>query len=139
MAKFQIRRELDALCRADVAIRHKDHVCDRAARKYDTADELADQIQTAMLIRDSHDDANRDEEHASDAKSKQESIPGKMHRIVLDYKHPDGEHGDKGDKVPMHWSILVPSHKTSVNIIAATHHVFGVSPASRSFCSTLLR
>ena len=38
VAEFEVRGELDALSRTDIAVRHKHHVCDGTAWKDHTAD-----------------------------------------------------------------------------------------------------
>lgn len=66
MAEFQVRGELDALSGADVGVGHKYHVCDWAARENDATEQLADEVETAVLVGDSHDDTNRYKENAGD-------------------------------------------------------------------------
>ena len=61
MSKFQVGRELDALGGADVAVGDEDHIGDGPAREHYTANELADEVQAAMLVRYSHHDTDRDE------------------------------------------------------------------------------
>lgn len=61
MAKLKVGREFDALGGADVAVGDKDHVGDRAAGEDDAADELADEVEAAVLVRDCHDYADWDE------------------------------------------------------------------------------
>lgn len=69
MTEFQVRGEFDALRGADIGVGDKDHVRDRAAGKYDATEELADQVETAVLVGDGHDDTNRYEENAGDRQS----------------------------------------------------------------------
>ena len=63
MTKLEVCRKLDALCRGNVAVSDEDHVRNRTAWKDGSADQLADQVYTAMLIRDSHHYADWDEEN----------------------------------------------------------------------------
>lgn len=69
MAEFQVRREFYALGGADIGVGHKDHVRDRAAGKYGATEELADQIETAVLVGDSHDKTDWYKENAGDHQS----------------------------------------------------------------------
>lgn len=66
MTKLQVGREFNALCRTDIAVSNEDHVRDGPAREHDTTDELADEIEAAVLIGYSHDDAHGDVEHGDD-------------------------------------------------------------------------
>lgn len=70
MPKFQVGRELNSLSRRDIAVGDKDHVCDRSTRKDGSTHELTNKIYTAVLVRDSHDDTDGNEENRADAKSK---------------------------------------------------------------------
>ena len=47
------------------------HICNRSTRKNESADDLADEVETAVLVRDGHDDADRYKENSGDRKSKQ--------------------------------------------------------------------
>lgn len=76
MAELHVGGELEALGGSDVAVGHKDHVCDGTTGKDRATNELADEVETTLLIRDSHDDADGNEEDGANAKSKQETIPG---------------------------------------------------------------
>lgn len=49
------------MCGRDVAISDENHVSHRAAREEGTTDELADEVDAAMLVGDGHDNANGDE------------------------------------------------------------------------------
>ena len=82
MPKLEVRGKLDALCRGDVAIRHEDEVGYRAAREDGTTDELADQVDAAMLVGDGHDDAVRDEEDGANAERQEEAIPWQVDRVA---------------------------------------------------------
>lgn len=67
MAKLQVRGKFNALGGADVGISHEYHVRNRSTREDDAAEELANQIETAMLIGDGHNDANWNEKHTRDS------------------------------------------------------------------------
>lgn len=75
VAEFEVGSELDALRRRDVAVRDEDHVGDGAAREDDAADELADEVDAAVLVRHRHDDAVGDEEEGADGEREQEAVP----------------------------------------------------------------
>ena len=66
MAKLQVGREFNTLCRTDIAVSDEYHVRDGPAGEHNTTDELADEIEAAVLIRYSHNDAHGDEEHGGD-------------------------------------------------------------------------
>lgn len=66
VAELEVGGELDALGRGDVAIGDEDHVGDGAAGEGDAADELADEVDAAVLVGDGHDDAVGDEEDGAD-------------------------------------------------------------------------
>ena len=105
MAQFEVGGEFYALGGADVAVCDEDldrselvrssdreglkeeevayHVCDWSARKDDTTDQLTDEIETTMLICDSHDDADRNEKYARDRKSKEKTVPREVDWVVL--------------------------------------------------------
>ncbi len=82
MTEFEVRGELDALGGGYVAICDKDHIGDRATWEYGAADELADEVDGAMLICDGHDDAIGDEEDGAQAESEEKSIPREMNRVA---------------------------------------------------------
>ena len=44
------------------------HVCDRSAWENKSADDLADEVETAVLVCDGHDDADRYKEEGGDRK-----------------------------------------------------------------------
>jgi hypothetical protein len=62
VAELEVGREFEALRRSDVSVGCKDHVGNRTPREGDTADELADEIEAALLVCDGHDYANGYEE-----------------------------------------------------------------------------
>lgn len=64
--KLEVGGKLDALRGGNIAVGDKDHVCNGAAREYDAADELADEVDAAVLVGDGHDDAVGDEEYGAD-------------------------------------------------------------------------
>lgn len=66
--EFEVGCEFDALRGGDVAVGDKDHIGDGTAGEYGAADELADEIDAAVLIGDGHDDAVRDEEDGANGK-----------------------------------------------------------------------
>ena len=78
MPELQVRGELYALSRGDVAVGDEDHVGDGAAGEDDAADELADQIEGGVLIRDCHNDADGNVEEGSYGQSEEEAVPRKM-------------------------------------------------------------
>ena len=82
MTKFEVCREFDSLGGRDIAICYEDHVGDRSTWKNSTANELADEIDAAVLICDGHDDADGNEENRADAKGKNQSIPWKMNWVA---------------------------------------------------------
>jgi len=82
VAKLQVGCELDTLGRGNVAVGNKDHVSDRTAREYGARDELADQVDAAVLVGDGHDDADGDEEHAANAEGQQQAVPWEVDRIT---------------------------------------------------------
>src|SRR5271154_7177428 len=90
-----------------------------------------------MLVRDCHDNADRNEEHAGNAQRQEETIPRKMDRVVFDNKDSDSEHSDKGYEVPVHRCILISSHQAYVHVITATHYVLGISRTGRRSFATL--
>ena len=56
------------------------------------ADELADEVETALLIRDGHDDADWYEKKGGNGKSEQKTIPWKIDGVVFDNKNTDSKH-----------------------------------------------
>jgi len=68
MAELEIGSKFQALGCRDVAKGCEDHVRDRSTGEYNTADELADEVDAALLVCDGHDDADGDEEDCADAK-----------------------------------------------------------------------
>ncbi len=83
VAQLEIGREFDALRGGDISICHKYHVGNRSAGKDGASDELADEIDAAMLIRHGHDDTNGDEEHTAYCEGEQQTVPRKMDRIAV--------------------------------------------------------
>lgn len=76
VAQFEIRRELDALRRGNITICDKNHVGDGTAGENNAANQLADQINATMLVRDCHDDAVWNEEDRSNAEGQEKAVPG---------------------------------------------------------------
>ena len=50
--------------RKEVTIHY--HICNGSTRKNESADNLADEVETAVLVCDGHDDANRYKEDCGD-------------------------------------------------------------------------
>lgn len=71
MPQLQIRRELDALRGADVAVGHEDHVCDGAAGEEGAAGDLVNEVGGGMLVGDCGDDAGGDEEEGAEAEGEE--------------------------------------------------------------------
>lgn len=67
--QFEIGGEFDALCGGYVAVRDENHVGDGAAREYDAAYELANEIDATVLIGDGHNNAVGNEEDCADGES----------------------------------------------------------------------
>ena len=63
MPELEVGGEFNSLRRADVAVGHKNHVRHRTARKDNSANELADEVKTAVLVGDGHDDSHGQEHH----------------------------------------------------------------------------
>lgn len=89
VAQFEVGGEFDALGGGDVAVCDKDlgilmsvgescadvgrmvnahHICNRPPREDYAADELADEVETAVLIRNGHDNTHWYEEDGGDGK-----------------------------------------------------------------------
>jgi hypothetical protein len=66
MAKLEISRELYALRRGDVSVCNENHICDWPAGEDSTTHKLADQIDAAVLVGDSHDNADWNEKDGAD-------------------------------------------------------------------------
>jgi hypothetical protein len=79
-----------------------------------------------MLIRDSHDDADRYVEDTGNAQSQEKTVPRKVDRVVLDDKYSNSKHGDKCNEIPVHRRIFVSSHQAAMHILASAHHVLSV-------------
>lgn len=75
VAEFEVRGELESLRGGNVSESRENHVCDGASREHDATDELADEIDTALLVGDSHHYADRDEQNCTNAQCQQESVP----------------------------------------------------------------
>lgn len=119
MAELEIGRELEPLCGADVAICNKNHVGDRTTGKDAAADELADQVRAALLVRDRHDDPDGDEKNSRDGKGKDETVPGQIDRVVLHNEDADREHCQEGGEIPRERRILVALHQPVVDVFSA--------------------
>lgn len=86
MAQLQIGGKFDTLSGRYVAVRYKNHVCNRPSWENGTTDELTDQVNTAVLICDGHDDADGNEQDGAYAKSEKQAVPWQMHRITRDIR-----------------------------------------------------
>ena len=95
------------------------HVGDGSAGEDDAADELADEVEAAVLVCNGHDDADGDEEDGGDGEGEQEAVPGEIDGVVFDDEYTDGEHGGERGKIPTHWGIFVATHQTRVDVFAA--------------------
>lgn len=92
MAEFEVRREFYTLRGGDVTVRHEDHVCDGSTWEDSTANELADEVNTTVLICDGHNDADWDEEDRANSESEDQSIPWEMNWVT-----------ERGQKKPSRW------------------------------------
>lgn len=81
-----------------IAVGHENHVCNWPPGEEGPADELADQKETALLVRDGHDNANRDEKDSADAEGQQEPVPRQVHRVAIAWSvhHPSVKPGIGG-------------------------------------------
>ena len=70
MSKLEIGSKFDALRGRDVAICHEDHIGDWPPGEDCATNELADEVDTAVLVRDRHDDAYWNEQNGTDAQGK---------------------------------------------------------------------
>ena len=95
------------------------HVGDGSPGEDDAADELADEVEAAVLVCDGHDDADGDEEEGGDGEGEQEAVPGEIDGVVFDDKDTDGEHCDERGKIPTYRSVFVAAHQTTVYVFAA--------------------
>lgn len=82
VAELEVGGELDALGGGDVAVGDEDHVGDGAAGEGDAADELADEVDAAVLVGDGHDDAVRDKEDGADCQGEEKAVPGEVDGIA---------------------------------------------------------
>ena len=119
MAELEVGGELEPLGRADVAKGNKNHVRNRTTGENDTADELADQVRAALLVRDRHDDPDRNEENSRDRKSKDEAVPGQMDWVVLYNEDANSKRSQEGGEIPRERCILVAFHQPVVYIFVA--------------------
>ena len=69
-----------------------------------------------MLICDSHDDANRDEEQSRYGEGEYQTIPWEMDRIVLCDEESNDEHGHEGQQIPDQGHIGIACHETIVHV-----------------------
>jgi hypothetical protein len=115
MAEFEVRGEFYTLRGGDVTVRNEDHVCDGSPWENGTANELTDEVNTAVLICDSHDDADWDEEDRANPESEDQSIPWEMNWVterrqqsqgdgrndsLFNYEDSYCEHDHKCSKIP---------------------------------------
>jgi len=161
--ELEVRGELDALRRRDVAVGHEDHVGDGAAGEERAAGELADEVDGGLLVGDGGDDADGDEEEGADGEGEEEAVPGEMDGVaaavcelaglgvevgeVMDGEEgdvlfhdedPDGRHGDAGSQVPPHRRVLVLPHEPVVHVLLVEDVVqvgdVGVRPMQAGCC-----
>lgn len=85
MAELEVGGELQPLGRGDVAVGDEDHVGDGAAGEDDTADELADEVDGGMLVRDGLHDADGNEEDGADGQGEEEAVPGEVDGVARGY------------------------------------------------------
>ena len=95
------------------------HVGYRSSGKYDSADELADKVEAAVLVCDGHDDADGYEKEGGDGKGEYQTVPWEVDRVVLDYKDTNSKHCNKCGKIPTYRSVFVVLHQTTVDVFAA--------------------
>ena len=95
------------------------HVGDGSAWEDHAADELADEVEAAVLVCDGHNDADGDEEDGGDGESEQETVPGEIDRVVFNDKDTNGEHCGERGKIPTDWCIFVAAHQTRVYVFTA--------------------
>lgn len=82
VAEFEVGGELDTLGGGDVAVGDEEHVGDGAAGEDGAADELADEVDTGVLVGDGHDDAVRDEEDGTEEEGEEEAVPWKVDGVA---------------------------------------------------------
>ncbi|KFY47151.1 hypothetical protein V494_00143 [Pseudogymnoascus sp. VKM F-4513 (FW-928)] len=80
--ELEVGGELDALCGADVAVGHEDHVCDGAAGEERAACELVDEVGGGVLVGYGGDDAGGDEEEGAQAEGEEEAVPGEVNGVA---------------------------------------------------------
>ena len=95
------------------------HVGNRSTWENNSANELADEVKTAVLIRDCHDDADGYEEDGGNGKGEQQTIPREVYRVVLDDKDANSKHCNKCGKIPTNWSVFVAVHQTAMDVFTA--------------------
>lgn len=117
VAKLEVGGELQTLGGGDVAKCCKDHIGNRTTGKYDSADQLADEVDAALLVRNGHDNANGNEEDCPDAECQQKTIPRQMDRIVFDNEHADGGHAQTSQYVPGNRYVFVSPHQPVVYVL----------------------
>ena len=137
------------MSRRNVSVGHEDHVCDGAAGEDGSANELADQIDTAMLVGDGHNDANWDEEDGTDSKGQDETIPWEMdgvterelveawemnmRNLLFANKDAHCSHAYEGEEIPAERRIFVSLHQSIVDILLADYVVnIRISPVKSS-------
>ena len=97
MAEFEVGCEFEALGRRDVSEGCEDHVGNWSPGEDTSADQLAYEVDAALLVGDGHDDANGDEESRADAECEKKAVPREVDGVVLDNVHADGGHCGSGE------------------------------------------
>lgn len=116
VAELEVGCKLQTLRRGDVAKCSEYHIGDGTTGEYDAADELADEVDAALLVRNGHDNADWDKEYRTDSECEQETVPGEIDRVVLDNEHTHSCHADTSEQIPRNRHIFVSSHQAVVDI-----------------------
>lgn len=82
MAELKIGGKLETLGGCDVTISGEDHICYWATGERCTANQLANEVETALLVGDCHDDADGNEQNCADTECEEEAIPGQVDGIT---------------------------------------------------------
>lgn len=92
VAKLEVRRELESLEHRNVAPGLKHHHCNRTSRERVADDELSDDIETDLLVGDSLDHADRDNENEGDYERQDECPDRELRRPDFDGYDTEDEH-----------------------------------------------
>jgi len=128
VTELEVRRKGESLSHSNVSPGLEHHHRDRTTRESVPDDELGDDVQPDLLVRDSLNHADGDHIEERDDECEDEPWYRELGVPDEDTDKTGGEHGDEDDRVPPLGNLLVTGHETGMNIWLFVHRPASLLP-----------